>query len=154
MGSSVASSVKDGPRAHETSGTSVREYSYRAPSDVSGGSANSYGQHLSSAMLHDIVSKLEQQRLDFERQMENQSREIAELKQELALAKPSLERSEREKDILRKRSEAYRKQVSRLNQKDGSGPSVPLEHYPRPASGCEGEIVLSTEMIANEKKAH
>ena len=60
-------------------------------------------------MLHDIVSQLAQQRLD----MENQSREIAELKQKLALAKPSLEQSEREKEVLRKRSEAYRKPVSR-----------------------------------------
>ena len=58
VGSSVASSVKDGPRGQQTAsgGTSVREYSYRAPSDVSGGSANSYGQNLSVAMLHDIVS--------------------------------------------------------------------------------------------------
>ena len=164
MGSSVASSVRDGPLAQENGGKSVREYSYRAPSDVSGGSANSFAQNLSSAMLHDIVSQLaqqaldletqrrgiEQQRLDSERQrldMENQSREIAELKQKLALAKPSLEQSEREKEVLRKRSEAYRKPVSRridlsifLARGMGSESSL-LSLLPRlQHSGCGGEI--------------
>ena len=141
MGSSVASSVRDGPLAQENGGKSVREYSYRAPSDVSGGSANSYAQNLSSAMLHDIVSQLAQQRLD----MENQSREIAELKQKLSLANPSLEQSEREKEVLRKRSEAYRKPVSRridlsifLARGMGSESSL-LSLLPR-LQHCGGEI--------------
>ena len=73
MGSSVASSVRDGPLAQENGGKSVREYSYRAPSDVSGGSANFYAQNLSVAMLHDM-----------RRDIDRQNIVIAELKAQLA----------------------------------------------------------------------
>jgi hypothetical protein len=40
----------------------------QAPFDLWGGSANTFGQRLTSAMLHDIVHKLDQQALDLERQ--------------------------------------------------------------------------------------
>ena len=100
VGTSVASSVEHGPRAQETGDT--LEYSRRAPSDVSGGSANSFGQHHATAMLHDIYRKLDQQALE----MERQCLEIAELKQKLQRVEPRLEQSEMEKESWRRRSEA------------------------------------------------
>ena len=118
MGTSVAStsSVEHGPRAQETGDT--LQYSRRAPSDVSGGSANSFDRHHTSALLHDIYRQLESQKL-----------EIAELQQKLKQVEPRLEQSEMETEIWRRRSEALRKQLSRRNHKDGSGPCVPMEHY-------------------------
>jgi hypothetical protein len=95
---------------------------------------------------------------DMRRDIDRQNIVIAELKAQLANPTNDdmasrLEKCEMEKEILRKRSEAYRKQVSRLNQKDGSGPSAPIEHYRRPVPGCEGKTVFGTEMIGNENAA-
>jgi hypothetical protein len=59
-----------------------------------------------------------------------------------------------ETEIWRRRSEALRKQLSRRNHKDRSGPGVPMEHYGLSLPGCKEKIVISTEMIANEKLAH
>ena len=99
MGTSVASasSVEHGPRAQETGDT--LQYSRRAPSDVSGGSANSFGQHHATAMVHDIYRKLDQQALEMERQCS----EIAELKQKLERVEPRLEQSEMESESWRRR---------------------------------------------------
>jgi hypothetical protein len=141
VGTSVGSSLEHGHRAQETVG--ILEYSRRAPSDVSGGSANSFDQHHTSALLHDIYRQLETQKL-----------EIAELQQKLKQVEPRLEQSEMETEIWRRRSGALRKQLSRRNHKDRSGPGVPMEHYRLSLPGCKGKIVISTEMIANEKLAH
>ncbi len=70
------------------------------------------------------------------------------LEQALEQAEPSLAKSEEEKEIWRRRSEAYRKQLSRQNRKDGSELGVPHEHYRLSMQGCEEKVVVSTEMIA------
>ena len=115
-------------------------------------------------MLHGIYQKLEQQDSEMERQrlkIEEQERhrhalesQVADLQQKLEQVEPRLEQSEMEKDCVRRRSEAYRQQLIRRNRKDWSGPGVPIEHYRRPLPGGEEKIVISTEMIAEEKWAH
>ena len=157
-------------RAQELGATLGDDYSYKPPSDISGGSANSYNQHLSTAMLHNIQSRVASQNLklaEMESQrlriaeLERQTQRIPELEKQLAavlggtdptndtLAR-RLERSENAAETNRRKSEALRKQVSRLQNK--SGPGGQVEHYRRPVSGCNETIVLSTEMIANENE--
>jgi septal ring factor EnvC (AmiA/AmiB activator) len=153
LGASVTSGVKVGPRAlQETGGT--LDYSRRALSDVSGGSANSFGQHHTVAMLHDIHRQLSEQAHQLSEQahkmdcqahkMDCQHQEIAELRRALERAEEILAKSEEEKDIWRKRSEAYRKQVSRRNSKDGSELGVQHAH---PPPGCEEKVVISTDRL-------
>jgi 2C-methyl-D-erythritol 2,4-cyclodiphosphate synthase len=91
--------VKDGPRAPQETG-GILDYSRRAVSDVSGGSANSFGQHHTVAMLHDIQRQLSEQahqlselahEMDCQaHKMKCQRQEIAELRWALELAETIL----------------------------------------------------------------
>jgi DNA repair exonuclease SbcCD ATPase subunit len=76
-------------------------------------------------MLHDIQRQLNEQAHEMERQYQ----EISELRQALERAEPSLAKSEEEKEIWRRRSEAYRKQLSRRNRRDGSETDHTLSIY-------------------------
>jgi hypothetical protein len=140
------------------------DYSRKALSDVSGGAANFFGQHHTVAMLHDIQRQLSEQAHQLSEQaqkmdcqahkMDCQHQEIAELRRALERAETILAKIEEEKDIWLRRSEAYRKQVSRRNLKDGSELGVQHAQYRHLPPGCEEKVVISTEMIANEKEAH
>jgi dynactin complex subunit len=90
------------------------------PSDISGGSANSFDRHLSAAKLQELLDE-----------MKRQGMEISLLKQQLAEVSPTndgslarqAERSAKEAEAQRRRAEAFRKQLFRARSGAESGPS-------------------------------
>jgi hypothetical protein len=117
------------------------------PSNISGGSANSFDRHLSAAKLQELLDE-----------MKRQGMEISLLKQQLAEVSPTndgqAERSAKEAEAQRRRAEAFRKQLWRLRSAAESGPSGPLENFRRPEPGSVETIVISTKMIAEENKTN
>jgi TolA-binding protein len=87
-------------------------------------SANSFDQHHTVAMLHDIQRQLSEQAHQLSEQAHKMDcrahkmdcQQIAKLRLALERAETILAKSEEEKDIWRRRSEAYRKQVSSQNE--------------------------------------
>jgi hypothetical protein len=143
--------------ASDTSGVSGN-YIHKPSSEISGGSANSYDRYLSVSLLHELLSKMDSQRVE----MERQAMEIAQLKQKLVEENPNndgswarqAERSALEAQSARRHAEALLKQRSCAKSAAGSGPGGPVENYRRPVPGGVETIVISTAMIAKENKTN
>jgi uncharacterized membrane protein YccC len=143
---SAASSVRDGLRAPELGlGAALSDdYVYRPPSDVSGDSADGHDRDPSASKIRRLLDRqremgrqLVAQRADFESQ-------IAELEAKLAAGWSDAARTklEAELEASRRRCEAYRKRLSRRENRAEPGPAAPADR-PRSAALCESTASFS-----------